>query len=249
MSVSLTNLRYEVYRVLGEASNTTVGGLPSGSSSTLTVANDTGVDLYLNLAQSEVAQQCVPINGSGTNAAYTAGDKAFPLSGFTVATGSLWFVQQVAFDGTMLTYVAPDALDNWYPNRLSASSGTPLYWTTTRGNRASITLYPAPATVLTITAYGLLLPQTLGDGTGGTTTDASFAADDQLLELLPPYAALKIAMNHQESPSLYDRLKDVATRSLQVRRRLWESLPATFKDGPNAPYATPPLPYGPIGGG
>lgn len=243
---TIGQLRKETYKLLNEATNTTLGAVSSGTG---TVAagydSDSTINQFLMEGIAEMCRSCVAIPAVGT-LAYASNTRTAYLSAVSVTSptsGSMWFPTDVYISGTRLIHASESSVranDLTYASAVTAVEANVQYWY--RHDNYAISLYPYNSTsAMSATVHGYGIPNT--DLTGIPGTDDlkafTFIPDDLLRQTIPAYAAVKLVMKNIDDPTLVDRLSWRNWYN-EGRMKLYLQLDAGLKQA-GGPFAIPPV--------
>ena len=243
MAISIDTIRQEVYRLLNESTNSTLGQLPTGTGGT-TISSDATVKTYILDGVANICRSCVCFPVVGTfPVANGLNSTSIVTAATIVPTGTqVCYVEDVYVGSTRLQHASEQSVRANDLNYKTTSTATPssiLYWYRPDNNVLSV--YPGNATgsSVTLNVHGCGIPAT----PALDSTDAySFLPDDQLRQLVASYAAMMLVMKNTDDPS-------IAARSFwkqfydESRMKLWMHLDKSLKS-PGAPYAMPPIMQG-----
>jgi len=246
MAQTIGQLRKEVYKLLNEATNSTLGAVSSGTG-TIAAGNDseTAINQFLMEGIAEMCRTCVAVPAVGT-LSYGINTRTAYMSAVSVTTptsGSIWFPTDVYISGTRLIHASESSIranDLTYASAVTATTANVQYWY--RHDNFAISLYPYNSTSsMTATVHGYGVPNI--DITGTVATDDaksySFIPDDLLRQTIPAYAAVKLVMKNIDDPTLVDRLSWRNWYN-EGRMKLYMQLDAGLKTA-GGPFAIPPV--------
>lgn len=222
MSVSLTALQDEVYRLLNQATTGPLGQVVTASGSVV-VSGSQSVTDYLHQGMREVARTCHPIRAVAASILLTAGQGDYRMADYSATyqpTGdagyTLWEATDV-YSGTRLLETREDAIRNQFRDYLATQGGS-TYWY--RMAEGVIGFYPIPVSGFSMTLYGLAYPPA---PSGDSATP--WIADDLSLYLFPRYAAFMLAKGNVDDMDLAARAA-IWEQEYQVKRaQLQRSIP------------------------
>ena len=240
MALSIDTLRAETYKILNEASNSTLGQLPNGVGGD-TTTSDVAVKQFLLEGISDLCRSCVYNEVSATYTLLNATSKVALVSPATITpTGSeMWFPTDVFIGSTRLTHANEQSIranDLSYRTTVATTAANILYWY--RSDNYQLKAYPGNNTgsSQTLTVYGAGIPP-------APSTDAaneiSFLPDDLLRQVVPQYAAIKLIMKNVDDQSMADRMMWRSWYD-EHRMRLYMRLDPALK-APFGPFALPPV--------
>jgi len=246
MAQTIGQLRKEVYKLLNEATNSTLGAVSSGTG-TIGAGNDseTAINQFLMEGIAEMCRTCVAVPAVGT-LSYAANTRTAYMSAVSVTSptlGSIWFPTDVYISGTRLIHASESSVranDLTYASAVTTLEANVQYWY--RHDNFAISLYPYNSTSpMTATIHGYGVPNI--DITGSVGTDDlksySFIPDDLLRQTVPAYAAVKLVMKNIDDPTLVDRLSWRNWYN-EGRMKLYMQLDAGLKTA-GGPFAIPPV--------
>ena len=245
MSQSIGTIRNEVYKLLNEATNSTVGALSSGLG-TIASGNDSNstINKFIMEGVADLCRSCVAIPSTAT-LSFNANIRTKQLTDASVTTptlGQIWFVTDVYINGTRLTHASESSIrahDLGYASNINAAVTSVLYWY--RQDNYAVSLYPYCSQSLSASLYGYGIPDTTLSGIAGTDDlkSFSFLPDDLLRQSLAAYAANKIVMKNVDDPTLAERSfwKQMYDT---IRMQLYVQLDNGLK-APGGPYSIPPV--------
>lgn len=240
MALSIDTLRAETYKILNEASNSTVGQLPDGVGGDTSTSN-ANVKQFLLEGISDLCRSCVYNEVSATYTLLNATSKVALVSPATITpTGSeMWFPTDVFIGSTRLTHANEQSIranDLSYRTTVATAPANILYWY--RSDNYQLKAYPGNSTgsSQTLIVYGAGIPP-------APSTDAaneiSFLPDDLLRQVVPQYAAIKLIMKNVDDQSMADRMMWRSWYD-EHRMRLYMRLDPALK-APFGPFALPPV--------
>lgn len=246
MAQTILQLRNETYKLLNEATNSTIGVLSDGVGAIVSGhASDNTINQYLMDGISEMCRTCVavPAVGTGTYASNTRTLSINSLSITNPVSGLLWFPTDVYISGVRLTHASESSIranDLSYASAVTTDPAAVLYWY--RHDNYAISLYPYNSTAsMTATVHGYGIPNVDLSGVAGTDNlkSYSFIPDDLLRQSLPAYAAVKLIMKNTDDPTLVDRLFWKNWYN-ETRIRLYSQLDGGLRQA-GGPFAIPPV--------
>lgn len=240
MAISIEIIRQEAYRLLNEATNSTLGQLPTGTGGT-TITSDETVKTYILDAIANICRTCVlyQVQGSYSIANGQSSISIMAPSSITPTSSTMWYPTDVYIGSTRLSHASEQSVranDLSYRLTGTTASTNILYWF--RQDNYVLNVYPYNNTGASVTAtvYGCGTPAV-------PATDAtlaySFLPDDLLRQMAGAYAATMLVMKNTDDPS-------VASRSFwkqfydEHRMKLWSQLDRSLK-APGGPYSVPPV--------
>jgi hypothetical protein len=241
MALSIYTLRQETYKILNEASNSTLGQLPSGTGGADTASSDVVVRQFLLEGIADLCRSCVYYEVSAVYAvANSASQVAIVAPSSITPTGaSMWFPTEVYVASTRLTHTSEQSLRAHnldYRTALATTSSSIGYWY--RPDNYQLKIYPGnnTGTSINITVVGAGIPLS---PVADDTDSISLLPDDLLRQMLPQYAAIKLIMKNVDDQSMADRL---GWRNWydEHRMRLYMRLDPAMK-APYGPYSLPPV--------
>jgi hypothetical protein len=246
MPQTIATIRKEVYKLLNEATNSTVGALSSGTG-TVAAGDDSNsnINKFIMEGVADLCRSCVAIPATATMS-FNANIRTRQLTSVTMTSppdGEIWFVTDVYVNGTSrLTHASESSIrahDLGYATNITAAASNILYWY--RHDNYSVGVYPYSSQSFVASLYGYGVPDTTLSGVAGTDDLKSFdfLPDDLLLQSLSAYAATKIAMKNIDDPTLAERsfwkqLYDT------IRMQLYVQLDNGLKS-PGGPFSIPPV--------
>lgn len=246
MAQTIAQLRKEVFKLLNEATNTTLGAVSSGTG-TIAAGDDSDatINQFLMEGIAEMCRTCVAVPAVGT-VTYASNTRTAYLNAISVTTptlGAIWFPTDVYIAGTRLIHASESSVranDLSYASAVTATTANVQYWY--RHDNYAISLYPYNSTsAMTATIHGYGIPNIDLTGIPGTDNlkSYSFIPDDLLRQTIPAYAAVKLVMKNMDDPTLVDRL---AWRNWynEGRMKLYLQLDAGLKTA-GGPFAIPPV--------
>jgi len=243
---TIGQLRKETYKLLNEATNTTLGAVSSGTG---TVAagydSDSTINQFLMEGIAEMCRSCVAVPAVGT-LAYGANTRTAYLSAASVTiptSGAIWFPTDVYIGGTRLIHASESSVranDLTYASTVTTVEANVQYWY--RHDNYAISLYPYNSTSsMSATVHGYGIPNTDLTGIPGTDDAKAFTfiPDDLLRQTIPAYAAVKLVMKNIDDPTLGDRLfwKNWYNEG---RMKLFMQLDAGLRTA-GGPFSIPPV--------
>jgi hypothetical protein len=246
MAQTIAQLRKETYKLLNEATNTTLGAVSSGTG---TIAagfdSDSTINQFLMEAISEMCRTCVSVPAVGT-LSFGINTRTAYMSAASVTiptSGAIWFPTDVYIGGTRLIHASESSVranDLTYASAVTTSTASVLYWY--RHDNYAISLYPYNSTTaISTTIHGYGVPNVDLTGVPGTddAKSYSFIPDDLLRQTIPAYAAVKLVMKNIDDPTLVDRLSWRNWYN-EGRMKLYLQLDAGLKQA-GGPFAIPPV--------
>lgn len=245
MAQTIQTIRKEVYKLLNEATNSTVGALSTGLG---TVASgddsDSNINKFIMEGVAELCRSCVAIPATGT-IAYGTNIRTKQLSDASVTIptlGQIWMPTDVYIGGTRLIHASESSIrahDLGYAANIVALATSVTNWY--RHDNYAISLYPYCSASLTITVYGYGIPNTDLTGIAGTDNakSLSFLPDDILRQALASYAANRVVMKNVDDPTIAERSFLNAMYN-NIRMTLYAQLDAGLRN-PGGPFSIPPV--------
>ena len=246
MAQTIAQLRKEVFKLLNEATNTTLGAVSSGTG-TIAAGNDSDstINQFLMEAIAEMCRTCVVVPAVGT-LGFSSNTRTGYMSAVTVTSptlGAIWFPTDVYIGSTRLVHASESSVranDLAYASAVTTSAANVQYWY--RQDNYAISLYPYNSTSsMTATVYGYGVPNVDLTGIAGTDDlkSYSFIPDDLLRQTVPAYAAVKLILKNIDDPTLVDRLSWRNWYN-EGRAKLYLQLDAGLKTA-GGPFAIPPV--------
>lgn len=241
MALTMAQLTTETYKLLNEATNSTLGIVSAGDG---TVASgnesDTTIRGFIGEAVSEICRTCVAfqVNADLTYGANIRNVLLTNATNHSPSTSTMWFVTDAYIGSTRLIHASESSVranDLNYASAVVTTSANITNWY--RMDNYSVSLYPysSNATATTVKIYGYGIPNI----TNATGTSLSFIPDDLMNQMIPSYAATKLIMKNIDDPTLGNRLfwKNWYNEG---RMKLYMQLDAGLRQA-GGPYAIPPV--------
>jgi len=208
MALTMAQLTTETYKLLNEATNSTLGIVSVGDGTTL-AGNDTDTTIrgFIGEAVAEICRTCVAFQVSAS-LSFPQNTRNVLLTGASSpspALSSLWFVTDAYVGSTRLIHASESSVranDLNYASTVVTTSASITNWY--RMDNYSVSLYPycSNATATTVTLYGYGIP----DITNASGTSLSFIPDDLMKQMIPSWVATKLIMKNIDDPTLGNRL-------------------------------------------
>jgi len=208
MALTMAQLTTETYKLLNEATNSTLGIVSVGDGTTL-AGNDTDTTIrgFIGEAVAEICRTCVAFQVSAS-LSFPQNTRNVLLTGASSpspALSSLWFVTDAYVGSTRLIHASESSVranDLNYASTVVTTSASITNWY--RMDNYSVSLYPycSNATATTVTLYGYGIP----DITNASGTSLSFIPDDLMKQIIPSWVATKLIMKNIDDPTLGNRL-------------------------------------------
>ncbi len=231
--------RNAVLQTLAEAGNSALAGMPSGTGTNGYAIDATaGMTQLLNEAKDELCK-CALLaerTASLTCAIGATPNNALTLFGGLADCKTIRVVFDVYYAPTAgvtyrLTKLSPEAMENFYRDRLYAANAAPKYWANAKNDNRAVAIQARPDTggQLLVTGYGL--PADID--TGGNPTFAWLPADDE--DAITLYAAMKLCEKASDDPRLAMRRAFIAPRldktMYRIRNRVPDHMRTEYMDG------------------
>jgi hypothetical protein len=240
MALSIDTLRAETYKILNEATNSTLGQLPNGVGGD-TTTSDVAVKQFLLEGIADLCRSCVYYEVSATYTLANATSQVALVTPATItpATAELWFPTDVFIGPTRLTHANEQSIranDLSYRTNVTTAVADILYWY--RSDNYVLKAYPGNNTgsSQTLTVYGAGIPP---PPAADATNSISFLPDDLLRQVVPQYAAIKLIMKNVDDQSMADRMMWRSWYD-EHRMRLYMRLDPALK-APFGPFSLPPV--------
>lgn len=242
MAISINDIRQEVYRLLNEASNSTLGQLPSGTGSgTETISSDTTVRTYILDGIANICRTCVhyPVQATYTVANGSSQISLMSTASISPTGAQLWFPRDVFIGSTRLVHASEQSVranDQSYALTAATSSASIGYWY--RQDNYVLHVYPYNNTggSVTVSVSGCGSPATPATD---ATQSLSFLPDDVLRQMAAMYAATVLVMKNVDDPSVAERMF-WKQKYDEMRMGLWLALDKPMK-APGGPFSVPPV--------
>ena len=213
---------------LNEALNSPFANLEYGSGNTAYQGSTATVVGYLNDGMRQLAQTCVLIPGFGTKALATGAgfidlhDMASQMERSPAADGSvLWAATDVLYGGTALMFAGQEDVRARFPASIAAvAASTPFFWW--RDGELTVGVWPPPAFTATLAARGYVVPPTL------TAHSTASWLPDYAAPALEMFAAIRLAEQSYDDPSLYERLGHLVPDYESARLELYARIPESI---------------------
>jgi hypothetical protein len=243
MALTMAQLTLETYKLLNEATNSTVGIVSAGDG-TVAAGNesDTTIRGFIGEAVSEICRTCVAFQVTGS-VSFSTNTRNVLLSSMVIAnnipaSSSMWFVTDAYIGSTRLVHASESSVranDLSYASTVVATSANITNWY--RMDNYSVSLYPycTNATSTTVTLYGYGIPAI----TNASGTSFDFIPDDLMKQMIPAWVATKLIMKNIDDPTLGDRMfwKNWYNEG---RMKLFMQLDAGLKQA-GGPFSIPPV--------
>jgi hypothetical protein len=240
MALSIDTLRAETYKILNEATNSTLGQLPNGVGGD-TTTSDVAVKQFLLEGIADLCRSCVYYEVSATYTLANATSQVALVSPATITPTSseLWFPTDVFIGSTRLTHANEQSIranDLSYRTTVATTAAAILYWY--RTDNYQLKAYPGNNTgsSQTLIVYGAGIP---APPAADATNSISFLPDDLLRQVVPQYAAIKLIMKNVDDQSMADRMMWRSWYD-EHRMRLYMRLDPALK-APFGPFSLPPV--------
>jgi hypothetical protein len=210
MALTMAQLTTETYKLLNEATNSSLGVVSAGDGTTVS-GNDTDTTIrgFIGEAVAEICRTCVAFQVSGS-LSFSQNTRNVLLSSMTIANNtpancSMWFVTDAYVGSTRLIHASESSVranDLNYASTVVTTSASITNWY--RMDNYSVSLYPycSNATATPVTLYGYGIPNITND----VTTSFSFIPDDLMKQMIPSWVATKLIMKNIDDPTLGNRL-------------------------------------------
>ena len=243
MALTMAQLTTETYKLLNEATNSSLGVVSAGDGTTVT-GNDTDTTIrgFIGEAVSEICRTCVAFQVSGS-LSFNQNTRNVLLSSMTTANNtpansSMWFVTDAYVGSTRLIHASESSVRandlNYASTVVTASTGITNWY---RMDNYSVSLYPycSNATATSVTLYGYGIPNITND----VATSFSFIPDDLMKQMIPSWVATKLIMKNIDDPTLGNRLfwKNWYNEG---RMKLYMQLDAGLRQG-GGPFSITPV--------
>ena len=241
MALTMAQLTTETYKLLNEATNSTLGIVSAGDG---TVASgnesDTTIRGFIGEAVSEICRTCVAFQVSGS-LSFPQNTRNVLLTGMTSPSpsgSSMWFVTDAYVGSTRLIHASESSVRandlNYASTLVTASTGITNWY---RMDNYSVSLYPycSNATATPVTLYGYGIPSITND----VATSFSFIPDDLMKQMIPSWVATKLIMKNIDDPTLGNRMfwKNWYNEG---RMKLYMQLDGGLRQA-GGPFAIPPV--------
>jgi hypothetical protein len=243
MALTINTLREETYKILNEATNSTLGQLPNGTGGD-TTTSDVAVKQFLLEGISDLCRSCVyyEVSATYTLANATSQVALVTPASITPTSAELWFPTDVFIGTTRLTHANEQSIranDLSYRTTVATTAAGILYWY--RSDNYVLRAYPGNNTgsPQTLTVYGAGIPPAPATD---ATASISFLPDDLLRQVVPQYAAIKLIMKNVDDQSMADRMMWRNWYD-EHRMRLYMRLDPALK-APFGPFSLPPVMQG-----
>lgn len=208
MALTMAQLTTETYKLLNEATNSSLGVVSAGDGTTV-AGNDTDTTIrgFIGEAVAEICRTCVAFQVSAS-LSFPQNTRNVLLTGISSpapANSSLWFVTDAYVGSTRLIHASESSVranDLNYASTVVTTSASITNWY--RMDNYSVSLYPycSNATATSVTLYGYGIP----DITNAIGTSLSFIPDDLMKQMIPSWVATKLIMKNIDDPTLGNRL-------------------------------------------
>jgi hypothetical protein len=241
MALTMAQLTTETYKLLNEATNSTLGIVSAGDG-TVAGGNDTDTTIrgFIGEAVAEICRTCVAFQVSA-DLTYTTNTRNMLLtnaSNPSPASSSLWFVTDAYIGATRLVHASESSVranDLAYASTVVTTSANITNWY--RMDNYSVSLYPfcSNATSTVVKLYGYGIPNI----TNAVGTSFDFIPDDLMKQMVPAWVATKLIMKNIDDPTLGDRMfwKNWYNEG---RMKLFMQLDAGLRTA-GGPFSIPPV--------
>jgi len=208
MALTMAQLTTETYKLLNEATNSTLGIVSAGDG-TVAAGNDTDTTIrgFIGEAVSEICRTCVAfqVNADLTYTTNTRNMLLTNASNPSPASSNIWFVTDAYIGATRLVHASESSVranDLAYASTVVTTSANITNWY--RMDNYSVSLYPfcSNATSTVVKLYGYGIPNI----TNNVATSFDFIPDDLMKQMVPAWVATKLIMKNIDDPTLGDRL-------------------------------------------
>jgi len=241
MALTMAQLTTETYKLLNEATNSTLGIVSAGDG-TVAAGNDTDTTIrgFIGEAVSEICRTCVAfqVNADLTYTTNTRNMLLTNASNPSPASSSLWFVTDAYIGATRLVHASESSVranDLAYASTVVTTSANITNWY--RMDNYSVSLYPfcSNATSTVVKLYGYGIPNI----TNAVGTSFDFIPDDLMKQMVPAWVATKLIMKNIDDPTLGDRMfwKNWYNEG---RMKLFMQLDAGLRTA-GGPFSIPPV--------
>lgn len=241
MALTMAQLTTETYKLLNEATNSTLGIVSAGDGTTVAGNDsDTTIRGFIGEAVSEICRTCVAfqVHADLTFATNTRNRRLTNATGHSPAGSEMWFVTDAYIGSTRLVHASESSVRandlNYAATVVTTSAGITNWY---RMDNYSVSIYPfcsnATSTVLQLYGYGI---PSIANAVG---TSFDFIPDDLMKQMIPAWVATKLIMKNVDDPTLGNRLfwKNWYNEG---RMKLYLQLDAGLKQA-GGPYAIPPV--------
>jgi len=208
MALTMAQLTTETYKLLNDATNSTLGIVSAGDG-TVAAGNDTDTTIrgFIGEAVSEICRTCVAfqVNADLTYTTNTRNMLLTNASNPSPASSNIWFVTDAYIGATRLVHASESSVranDLAYASTVVTTSANITNWY--RMDNYSVSLYPfcSNATSTVVKLYGYGIPNI----TNNVATSFDFIPDDLMKQMVPAWVATKLIMKNIDDPTLGDRL-------------------------------------------
>jgi hypothetical protein len=241
MALTMAQLTTETYKLLNEATNSTLGVVSAGDGTTI-AGNDTDTTIrsFIGEAVSEICRTCVAFQVY-SELTYITNTRNMLLTSAlqpNPALSKIWFVTDAYIGSTRLVHASESSVranDLAYASTVVTTSAGITNWY--RMDNYSVSLYPfcSNATDTVVKLYGYGIP----DITNASGTSFSFIPDDLMKQMIPAWVATKLIMKNIDDPTLGDRMFWRNWYN-EGRMKLFMQLDAGLKTA-GGPFAIPPV--------
>lgn len=241
MAQTMAQLTTETYKLLNEATNSTLGIVGVGDG-TVAAGNDTDTTIrgFIGEAVSEICRTCVAfqVNADLTYITNTRNMLLTNASNPSPASSSIWFVTDAYIGSTRLVHASESSIranDLNYAATVVTTAANITNWY--RMDNYSVSLYPFCSNVAdtTVKLYGYGIPPI----TNASGTSFNFIPDDLMKQMVPAWVATKLIMKNIDDPTLANRMfwKNWYDTG---RMKLYMQLDTGLRR-PGGPFAIPPV--------
>ena len=241
MALTMAQLTTETYKLLNEATNSTLGIVSAGDG-TVAGGNDTETTIrgFIGEAVSEICRTCVAfqVYGELTYTTNTRNKLLTTAAQTSPASSTIWFVTDAYIGSTRLIHASESSVranDLSYASTVVTTSANITNWY--RMDNYSVSLYPFCSNVAdtTVKLYGYGIPAI----TNASGTSFDFIPDDLMKQMIPAWVATKLIMKNIDDPTLGDRMfwKNWYNEG---RMKLFVQLDAGLRQA-GGPFSIPPV--------
>jgi hypothetical protein len=236
--LTMAQLRTETYKLLNEATNSTLGIVGAGDG-TASVSSDTTANNFIAEAVAEICRTCVAyqVSGTLTFGANTRNVLLTSMTSTSPSSATMWFPTDTYIGSTRLLHASESSVranDLAYASTVVSSSTGITHWY--RLDNFSVSLYPYSTTsVGSVTVYGYGIP----DVTISDSTQFTFIPDDLMKQMIPSYVATKLAMKNIDDPTVSQRMFWRNWYN-EGRMKLYMQLDAGLRQA-GGPFSVPPV--------
>jgi hypothetical protein len=236
MATTRARLHQGILLRLNELVGGEAGSLQPLAGGAATIPQTAVFDIYIDQANARLFRSCLLLPGYATVAAPASARTVFlesmtaRMDYSTATTGAkAWYVERTDYGSSQLSRTDQQALQRRYPSYHS-TYGTPTHYYS--DGRENVGIYPVPAYTATVTVRGYLLPPPI------TLQETATYLYEDTTPLVEDRAAILVAENEFNDPSLYGRIKHLKERCLMQESDRYYKLPESIRASLGLPPPT-----------